>query len=1771
MAFWFAANLVLLAVSLIGTYYLRPDVEGMKWQAFEFPRTEEGAAVPLAYGTVRIDSPVLVMFTRGGGGAITQDGIVTGHYHSVQARLLLARTNARVEEAQQMQAQLQQFFIGDLRAGLDGPDAAGSDSLGNISFEIDSESGSEGEGSTHGYVVFYDGRWDGEVHLKETFAGTPDLGVAYRGYINILLVDWVVEAARLAPYSAVIFSPCVIPGHEAATGALGLGDCNPAAVIYDLLTNPWGGVGNDEAIIDVDSFVEVAETLADEQHGCSLVVDRPHEARRVIEEILRQIDGVLYQDMDAGKYVLRLIREDYVVADLPEFTASNTLEAPEMPSTLWSETYNEVKVNYNAREHNHRPKTVVAQDQAGIQINGGRVRSIELTFPGCRNSTLANKLANRELNFLARPIYTIRMVVNRQAWNLKPGDAFKFTWSDWGVTIVFRVTQIDMGAFDDGRISISAVQDRFSTVGQIFDPTLADEVNVPVATPDPIIHRLVTEAPRFIQRQANNLGILNNVDAQRGLYVGVPEGTDSRYKVDASIDGDTEAPDAPARSFPVYFTTALSYARTTAPYDTVAGLEVTIGNEDDSFSSATAVQIAGGRNLIVLFDDENHHEIVAFEAAADNGGGSFTLENVWRGLLDTVPRDWPAGTYGAVLPGSSGTSALGRKVFPYDIDVITHMPAAAGSTWTPNAYSPEDELTSRSRVLLPARGTNLLLNSSRTPSMLTEGGVTFSWLDRNATSGVVIRGDDIVESFEAGQTYDAVGYKGHPDDATQVVIASGHTSHTTQLGVGIVGHGTLDLGVDTKRSITLPDGTTAAGARGWAVPTFEIECPTWRNHLLNGRFAGSGAGGTTSWTTSGTPSVSSTNTLGSTGFHVQGGTGNPITLTQIVDVSGYVTKNLTAVLDFYVAKFTDAIATDDTITVTLTNLTSSSVVISTSTYGPVVPPSGSTVWSRQTLTIADMGTTTAKLRVVITLTPVGGGDNAPNVGCTELALRLGHVSSELLTNPSFESGLGSWTETAGTWQVLALTVYEQGGYARPNDGASAQLQQVISLPTGFELGAAVMEFARMNDAVDDTGEVVLEALDVGSNVVADETTGAEVILPINQWQRRRLVIDPIPATATQLRVTVNATRVTGTPLNACFDDFNLRCHKHLDADQTIEAEWSESVAQPLPRSTMEWKFRLPAVDPPDYALYDGTMNGKLGIEPPMTSTDLTQAMVGAKAVSWDGTSRTTTAFECFYGGGAYIETNPVGTAFANFNSATSFTVVAFVKARAGAELNDGFGICGRMADGVGWELRMEDTTGYAQARVTGAGGAATVTGTVNCGDGGLHGIALIYRGTAEGVDPSLLQLVDAAGLDDASTAAIGELGGDAGKFRIGWASENEPASFDGQILRVYIWREALDPADIDAILTYKNHDPSELITTDSRTGSIAVVTGSDSAGVLVETFGPGRTAIGYDATSDRYGLVVMPDMPNLLDGATITTAGTVALAAAADPAGFVQAIRISGDNAEGRRYEFDAGTAGVRHVQWMARAATAHNAIVDLFDAVDGSLDATTYAVTTEWQVFTWACTWDDAVSTTARLWFRGSHDGTDREIYLSPVISFTEAEPWPGHFPIGDPGPTAPRLDVSALTVQVNGEGEVDVEAAILNRDATVAELSNGTNDNDRRTIRWNAAGTPTIDTDHCDSGGVANTSAQIADASTMDPELPLTYRLRWNRAGVRDATTTYTSVRAEQEGETTLTDSGRGASWTASATPVDQLDVGHEDGASVAGGLVFGVTVRAREELLP
>lgn len=1774
----------------------KPRQEQRKPQDFgdqQIPRAQEGMPIPLFWGKVRIKSPAVVWV-----GAMNAEPVrdSSGNYLAYRYRcymVLVLGMPGRGNHAEGPKSYLNGFFIGDRPAPRHGALAVPDDAPNPNRIEhgqhltwdtsgSDFFGGAGRGGGIQGQMTFYEGNYNQFIDVPRDNNNNPlvdtTLWPGYRGQAVVTFYNWFIgENPVPEPYSFTITAETKVQlGANPVLTSVVTGDANPISVLYDLLTNGFGRLGIDSARIDVDNWYAVASTLYNERNGVSIVVYNENEAIDLINEIMQQIDGVMFEDPVTRKVRIKLIREDYNPASIPLFDEENTIEVASYSTATWSETFNQVKVIYTDATRNYEESTAVAQNMANAFAQG-RVRTRTLRFPGVTQGDLAAKIAARELKAVSVPLARMRIVVNRDGYTLRPGDVFRFSWADYGfVEAIFRVMSIDFGELGDGRISIEAVRDRFAVNYSVFPPP---NVEPPVVLPPfPIRERLVTEAPRWLLLQALAANRINNVDAQRGFYLAVPNTNNSFYLADVALDTETSfAADTESMSFPATATVETLYSRSLDPYDTTTGLRIQ-GYRGDAPPTAISTQsdiAEDGKNLILVGS-----EIMAFETVTDLGGGILRLNNVWRGLLDTATREHAVGERIYFLTDAGiirGITRIGNRGLQLSQSLKAKL-VPGSSVLLPDDELPYDTIEARQRTLLPYPPCEMAVNGSNAPSAITEREIHAAvWKKRNRLATRIHRGDELAETPEAGTVYDLLAQKASVGFGTpvRVTLASGlATEDITAIGarnLALAGHGAIDVLVRARRV----DGTQTYFA--WQDALVRVQARVWRNVMPNPRFE---SGSSLPWALTSafvSGATGASGGLGGSGYYLNT---NFVATTGIaqqdVNISGYLPARMRAMLEVYTRN--QGGSSDTYINVELEQRNTAGALIGTSVAtGEVNDPDR---WTRKTLNIASLHNDVAALRAKISL--ITAAEFAASAArAAEVILRVGQFTDNLLTNPSFEGSMAGWTNVTNTFfsNLVGSAAYEGQSYAKSNDFSTAECRQDVALPTGYEFSTAVLNFARMNTATSDLGQVILQCLDGSSNVLAEVFTALETISPLNIWQRRQLTA-LVPLGTATLRVRLVTLRSSGISSDSVFDDFDLRLYKNLDPDYLKELNFSTGpLARALPRSAVSWRL-ISDVVAPNYGIWDGdTAGGRLGAEPVMDDTSLLFAknkFVGP----WDGSSIVDDAYELTRSGSRFKALDPLDP-YANFGPNESFSAMVVLRSDEDP-VAAAAGILGRLG-ATGWALETT-SGGAAQARLVGASGTATATrpSTPGVRDGAMHLVGIVY-------DSVLLTLTvfDERGATSVSTAGIGDFRSSGSTpFGIGGA-EDTTARWPGQISKVYLWRGvALSHANL---VSWWQHgkDPTGKLTTYSRAEPLAVVVAGDADGVLVQRYAPDQVALGKDIHTGSWGLVAHKAYANLVpsqqfSNTTYWTAvnSPTVTQSQRDVEGFRRGVKIEGTSGMSLRLSQIPLAADFIRVIWFARADVAHTAQLKLLNASGVLKETYNYAVTTQWQMFTRRLDAWDASTPTGRLEWTPSHISTPFALYLSgPIVVYqgSTVNDVPYALPLGPSGaftaePTI-RID-ETYPVQLNHEGEILVDGTCPGFTpqtgearptlSSVAELTNTITNADRRELH--VLGSFTAAFLHYDGSSSGVDSSVLPVSSEWRGNW--TMRGRWCRAQLLDnAVTPYAGVRLERS--SVFAAYGRTSSFSASATPMARLRIGGSE-ASQIHALIRRIRLSSREEKL-
>lgn len=263
--------------------------------------------------------------------------------------------------------------------------------------------------------------------------------------------------------SASVYGPgkVVGDGHCSVDKTLGiLPDCNPSQLIYECLVNPDWGKGEDPLMINTETFIAAAETLRSEYFGLSMIWVKQDTIEKFIQETLDHIQAFLFQDPATGLWNLKLLRDDYDIADSMHIDESVAVLKGQKRKA-WGETINEIVVSYTD-PITEKAVTVSSHNLGNIAMNGGIISETR-DYHGIRNPILAKVVADRDVESAGYPVFTCQAEVDRTFWKVRPGDVVTLSWGDEGLSFAaMRVLGVDYGSPKDRTITLDLSEDIYA-------------------------------------------------------------------------------------------------------------------------------------------------------------------------------------------------------------------------------------------------------------------------------------------------------------------------------------------------------------------------------------------------------------------------------------------------------------------------------------------------------------------------------------------------------------------------------------------------------------------------------------------------------------------------------------------------------------------------------------------------------------------------------------------------------------------------------------------------------------------------------------------------------------------------------------------------------------------------------------------------------------------------------------------------------------------------------------------------------------------------------------------------------------------------------------------------------------------------------------------------------------------------------------------------------------------------------------------------------------
>lgn len=567
---------------------------------------------------------------------------------------------------------------------------------------------------------------------------------------------------------------------ETAPGVI---DANPSHVIYECMTNRDWGMGAGSGGFDIPSFEAAAQTLYDERFGLSLIWTRSSTIEAFVTEIIDHIHATLFVHPRTGLMTLKLLRADFNINTLRVITPDNATLS-NLQRKFWGETANELVVTYTDPA-NEGEATVVAQDVANIAMQGGII-SNGRNYYGIRHKDLAARVAERDLRASSQPLAVCDAELLRSEWDVVPGEVVILHWPEKGIDrLVVRIGVVDYGTSDSRKVKTNLYEDIFSMAAATYlTPPDSEWVN-PSTPPAPVTAAVVHTAPAYIASRALSGFESNSVQYPEvvAMILAAPATSDA---LDFELIGEVAQPNG--QVIWNSFGTRDFVSGAALNYAILAETETFI----EAFAQPTGSSPLAGSLLMIGDVNERLHEIALVREVTEAG---WILS---RGVLDTTPKAWPAGTRVWTVPTDrvfvDDTLRAAGETVDYRL-----LSRTSGGILSFSA-APDETVTLTGRPHLPSRPANVRVNGVGFGAVAASGStLTVTWENRNRlleTSQILAWNSGTVPP-EAGQTTTVYALSAG-GDVIQTFDGNAGTSLEVPRSV-FTGHSTGKIKVTAKR------------------------------------------------------------------------------------------------------------------------------------------------------------------------------------------------------------------------------------------------------------------------------------------------------------------------------------------------------------------------------------------------------------------------------------------------------------------------------------------------------------------------------------------------------------------------------------------------------------------------------------------------------------------------------------------------------------------------------------------------------------------------------------------------------------------------------------------------------------------------------------------------------------------------------------------------------------------------------------------------------------
>ena len=245
----------------------------------------------------------------------------------------------------------------------------------------------------------------------------------------------------------------------------------------------------------------------------------------------------------------------------------------------------------------------------------------------CKDRNLAAKIVSREIKAYSKPLISLEVIVDRTAFGLQMGDVINVDYPKYNINNkIFRVTEVDLGEFNKRQIKLSLIEDIFTFGDEIVEAN-GDGLYEPPTDVDYTFDSFNFEAPILFGEQHNMISCLENHNTRsEGYKVFLEEGGERILRANSD---KTTTYGIVKNQFTKNATTCYIQLASTGRSFNLNVVE-----------EATNEQRLYGKNFAVITDGTNQEFISFRRVTLDSVNDRYIIEDLWRGCIDTIPKDW---------------------------------------------------------------------------------------------------------------------------------------------------------------------------------------------------------------------------------------------------------------------------------------------------------------------------------------------------------------------------------------------------------------------------------------------------------------------------------------------------------------------------------------------------------------------------------------------------------------------------------------------------------------------------------------------------------------------------------------------------------------------------------------------------------------------------------------------------------------------------------------------------------------------------------------------------------------------------------------------------------------------------------------------------------------------------------------------------------------------------------------------------------------------------